>query len=162
MEFGDNCFGKGGGESTSAETSGAVKITDMETSEGNADVKKIIVDPGTNCWFESYGDFFISGDEHLDIKYVPYKGYASQIALYGEEKSCVFQESFDLKTGGLDKWFKVNSFGGACGYMVTIGLSIDHEDGSGEAILTRKHENKANTNTFAMVGLVSSFLYFLN
>ena len=90
MEFGDNCFGKGGGESTSAETSGAVKITDMETSEGNADVKKIIVDPGTNCWFESYGDFFISGDEHLDIKYVPYKGYASQIALYGEEKSCVF------------------------------------------------------------------------
>ena len=162
MEFGDNCFGKGGGESTSAETGAAVKVSHMETTAGHADVRKIIVDPGTNCWFESYGDFFISGDEHLEIKYIPYKGYASQIALYGEEKSCKFQEMFDLKTGKADMWFKTNSFGGACGYMVTIGLSMDHEEGATEAILTRKHENNAMKSMSAMVGLISSFIYFLN
>ena len=48
------------------------------TGEYN-EIVTLTFNPGFFCWFESYADFMISGDDHLKIFYLDYTGYAPAI-----------------------------------------------------------------------------------
>ena len=87
---------------------------------GNAQVVKIGINPAYFCQFISFSNFKLEGDGHVKVFYLPYHGYAP--AYMSDNGSCKFKPENYLLEGGLNSWFKPNSFGGACGYIVLLGV----------------------------------------
>ena len=108
----------------------------------------IDIDPGYMCWFESYANFQILPDDHegegdhLSIYYFPYEGYGPKTYLTGRE-NCEFTPIENPWIGEWETWFIPNSFGGACGYMVLLGVD-EYWSGKGTFIVQRQYENMDN------------------
>mmetsp|Transcript_16371 Transcript_16371/g.27699 ORF Transcript_16371/g.27699 Transcript_16371/m.27699 type:complete len:83 (-) Transcript_16371:40-288(-) len=47
--------------------------------------------------------------------------------LQGREESCKFLPQKDSLEGKPNQWFQTNPMGGACGYMVLVGVPEEHD-----------------------------------
>ena len=117
-----------------------------------AEVRTVVMAESSICWFAAYDNFKISahpksleegGDatisEDIQIYYWPFTGMGPDMRLNGREK-CVFEPQEEVNFGKLDSWFKVNYFGGACGYMVMLAVPEDHPDFE-MITITKQYEN---------------------
>ena len=101
------------------------------------------------CYFESFANFQILPDDHegegdhLSIYYFPYKGFGPQLYLGGKE-NCEFEKLPNPYIGKWETWFLPNSFGGACGYLVILGVD-EYWSGEGTFIIQRKYEAVDNS-----------------
>ena len=88
--------------------------------------------------------------------YLPYKGYAPSYLL--NESTCQLDGQDYLLEGSLDVWFQPNAFGGACAYLIFIGVPQEHR-GVGIATITRQFE--WDGASLMKVGIIT-FLTFIS
>ena len=68
-------------------------------------------------------NFKLQGDDYVKVYYFPYKGYGP--AIQAGKETCQFMNTNEEKLGQKDVWYYPNHFGGACAYMLLIGIDED-------------------------------------
>ena len=150
-ELGKNCF-----DSTAQLTWDGFKYFRDDDDGENAEVFTIEMSSGFVCYFESFDNFMITtetGANNIEIYYFPYTGFGPEMFLFGQQ-TCQFLPQKDLNVGSVGKWFKTNYFGGACGYMVMVGVPEDRADN--ELITITKQYDSAISHGVSYLGALAA------
>ena len=115
------------------------------------------VEPGILCYLESHISLTISSeDDHdneasadlLNIWYFTYSadtrnhisGVKAYLDGYDSDGICEFDQQENPWVGVLNKEFKSNHFGGACAYLIILGVN-EYAPGQGHFILKQKYDH---------------------
>ena len=131
----------------------------IEKTTEYTEVVTITFNPGFFCWFESFADFMVSGDDHLQIFYLDYTGFGPSVVL--GETMCELETRDFLYVGARGQLFEANAFGGSCGYVSLIGVEQSHP-GTGNAVIARMFEAEAATSLHLLfTTLIASVIYIV-